>query len=316
MPDINVLWYSTRGSAIVSQIMFTAVAVLGVLTAVRWHSPRWPAFISEGLHRSLALSSLVFLGIHIVTSVIDPYTDLGWAAALIPFSVDYNPLFLGLGSVATWLLVAVMVTSLLRDRIGLRAWRLVHWLSYAFWPVAIAHGIGIGTDTGAPWMLVINAACIGGFAAAVLWRIADAATRRPLPSLVPAPVAVAQSAMLNPAGFAGGPRVEAGTAVIAPPPPAAAVAATPPIPASAPLAATPPPPAPAAAPPPLHRRPPPPPLHRRLRARSASPRPRPLHPGARESAIDCWPARRLRPARNPTPTIGGAWDPSRSTARH
>ena len=42
MPDINVLWYSTRGSAIVSQIMFTAVAMLGVLTAVRWHSPRWP----------------------------------------------------------------------------------------------------------------------------------------------------------------------------------------------------------------------------------------------------------------------------------
>ena len=237
----------------------------------------------------------MFLGIHIVTSVIDPYTDLGWAAALIPFSVDYNPLFLGLGSVATWLLVAVMVTSLLRDRIGLRAWRLVHWLSYAFWPIAIVHGIGIGTDTGAPWMLVINAACIGGFAAAVLWRIADAATRRPLPSLVPAPVAVAQSAMLNPAGFAGGPRVEAGTAVIAPPHADGSAArrrrsqrcrAT--------AADAPPPPS----------------------ARSASPRPRPLHPGARESAIGCWPARRLRPARNPTPTIGGAWDPCRSTARH
>ena len=72
MGDINLLWYSTRGSAIVSQILFTAVAVLGVLTAVRWQSPRWPRFLSEGLHRTLALTSLVFLAMHVVTSAIDP----------------------------------------------------------------------------------------------------------------------------------------------------------------------------------------------------------------------------------------------------
>jgi NADH:ubiquinone oxidoreductase subunit F (NADH-binding) len=95
----------------------------------------------------------------------------------------------------------------------LRAWRLVHWLSYAFWPLAIVHGIGTGSDSGALWMLVINAACIAAVVAAVIWRVADAATRRSLPSLVPAQVAVAHSAVLNPAGFPEGPRVEAGTTV-------------------------------------------------------------------------------------------------------
>ena len=98
MGDVNALWYSTRGSAIIlSQVLFTAVAVLGILTAVRWQSPRWPRFLSEGLHRSLALSSLVFLAIHIVTSTIDPFTALGWESVLLPFAVDYKPLFLGLG---------------------------------------------------------------------------------------------------------------------------------------------------------------------------------------------------------------------------
>ncbi len=211
MGDINVLWYTTRGSAIVSQILFTVVAVLGILTAVRWQSARWPRFLSEGLHRNLALTSLIFLGIHIVTSAIDPFTALGWESVFLPFAVDYKPLYLGLGSVALYLLIAVTVTSLVRERIGLRAWRVVHWLSYAFWPIAIVHGIGIGTDTGALWMLVINAACIGAIVAAVLWRLADAATRHHLLDLVPAQVVVAHSAMLNPAGFPEGPRVEAGT---------------------------------------------------------------------------------------------------------
>ena len=61
-----------------------------------------------------------------------------------------------------YLLIAVVVTSLLRDRIGLRTWRLVHWLTYAFWPIALIHGVGTGSDTNAPWMFAINVACIGG----------------------------------------------------------------------------------------------------------------------------------------------------------
>jgi DMSO/TMAO reductase YedYZ heme-binding membrane subunit len=216
MGDINLLWYSTRGSAVVSQILFTIVVILGILTAVRWQNPRWPAFLSEGLHRTLALTSLVFLAIHIVTAAIDPFTALGWESVLLPFAVDYRPLYLGLGSVAMYLLIALVITSLLRQRIGLRAWRVVHWLAYAFWPMAILHGIGTGTDAAAPWMLAINVACIGAAAAAVLVRIVDARGRRPLPELVPEAVAVHQSAMLNPAGFPEGPRVEAGTYVAVP----------------------------------------------------------------------------------------------------
>ena len=74
-------------------------------------SPRWPRFLSEGLHRTLALTSLVFLAFHIVTSVVDPFTALGWTSVVIPFSAAYRRLFLGLGSVAMYLLIAVAITS-------------------------------------------------------------------------------------------------------------------------------------------------------------------------------------------------------------
>jgi hypothetical protein len=56
-------------------------------------------------------------------------------------------------------LLAVTVTSLLRERLGPRLWKAVHWAAYASWPLALVHGLGTGSDSQAPWMLGITAAC-------------------------------------------------------------------------------------------------------------------------------------------------------------
>src|SRR5438445_13577999 len=85
MPD-TLLWYTTRGAGAVTLILLSSVAVLGILSALRVQSARWPRFLTTGLHRNLALMTLVFLALHIVTAVVDPFTHIGWAAALIPFS--------------------------------------------------------------------------------------------------------------------------------------------------------------------------------------------------------------------------------------
>jgi len=166
----SVLWYVTRGAGIASLIMLTGVVVLGIVTAVRWQRPGWPRFLNAELHRSVSLLTLVFLAIHILIAVLDPYTALGWAAALVPFSSPYRQVWLGLGGVATYLIAAIVVTSLLRPLFGRTAWRLVHWLTYAAWPVALIHGIGTGSDTGALWMWVLDAACILAVVAAISWR--------------------------------------------------------------------------------------------------------------------------------------------------
>ena len=209
----NIIWYSTRGAGIVSLVLFTAVVVLGLLTASRFHGERWPRLLSEELHRSLALSSLIFLAIHVLTAVIDPYVSLGWAAALIPFAVDYRRLFLGLGSVALYLIATLIITSLLRVRIGHRGWRAVHWAAYAFWPISVIHAIGTGTDGGSLWMLAIVAGCVAAVGVAGANRLLDASRRRPLDEAVPAAITFDRSKMLNPSGFADGPRLEAGTTV-------------------------------------------------------------------------------------------------------
>src|SRR5207302_2435189 len=167
----SVLWYTTRGAGAVTLILLSSVVVLGILSTLRVQSPSWPRFLTSGLHRNLALMTLVFLALHIVTAVVDPFTNLGWSAALIPFSSSYRTLWLGLGVISFELLLAIVATSLVRGFLGHRVWRAIHWLTYATWPVGVVHGIGTGTDTWSAWMLVITAASVAAVGVSIVLRL-------------------------------------------------------------------------------------------------------------------------------------------------
>ena len=119
----TLLWYTTRGAGAVSLVLLSAVVVLGILSVLRVQSTSWPRFLTVGLHRNLGLMTLVFLALHIVTAVVDPFTNLGWAAAFIPFASYYRTLWLGLGVISFELLLAIVLTSLVRGFLGHRAWR-------------------------------------------------------------------------------------------------------------------------------------------------------------------------------------------------
>jgi methionine sulfoxide reductase heme-binding subunit len=168
------LWFATRGAGTVSLLLLTAVTVLGVVGAVGWRTPLWPRFVSASLHRNLSLLAIALLVVHVATAVLDPFAHLGWRDAVVPAGSSYRPVWLGLGVLAVELLLAVAVTSLLRGRLGYRAWRLLHWLAYLCWPLALVHGLGTGTDAREAWSVMLDAACAGAVLAAVLWRLLGA----------------------------------------------------------------------------------------------------------------------------------------------
>lgn len=172
MPD-TVLWYTTRGAGAVSLILLSSVVVLGILSTLRVESPSWPRFLTTGLHRNIALMTLVFLALHVVTAVVDPFTHLGWTAALVPFSSYYRTFWLGLGAIAMELVAAIVLTSLVRGLLGHAAWRAVHWLTYAAWPVGVIHGLGTGTDSTSAWLLAITAGCVAAVGMSVYLRLAS-----------------------------------------------------------------------------------------------------------------------------------------------
>ncbi len=166
-----VVWYTTRATGTVALVLMSATVVLGLLTASRAGSVAFPRATVATLHRSISLTAMVFLALHIVTAVADTYVAVGWTAAVVPFTSGYRPLWIGLGTVAFDLLLAVLVTSLLRARLPVGAWRAVHWVVYLAWPVAVAHAVGTGTDVGFAWMDVVVGLCVGSVLAALAWRV-------------------------------------------------------------------------------------------------------------------------------------------------
>jgi sulfoxide reductase heme-binding subunit YedZ len=166
------LWYADRGTGAVAMLLLTTTVVIGMGTTVRWKSPVWPKYISVPLHQNVSLLIVSFLAVHVAAAILDPFAKLGLKDALVPFSSWYRPLWLGLGVVAAELVVALVVTSLLRQHIGYRLWRLLHWLSYAVWPAALLHGLGTGTDVRMAWFLWAQAACVFAFwLGLVFWRL-------------------------------------------------------------------------------------------------------------------------------------------------
>ena len=119
----------------------------------------------------------MFLILHVGTTVLDTYTSIPLSAAFVPFASSYKKGWLALGAVALDLLIALVVTSLVRDRLGYRTWRRLHWLAYACWPVAVAHGLGIGTDRSVTWVFALTLGCVGCVGAAATWRIVNFGAR-------------------------------------------------------------------------------------------------------------------------------------------
>jgi sulfoxide reductase heme-binding subunit YedZ len=181
----QVLWFAARGAGAVSLLMLTGSVVLGLVTVTRLQHAEWPRFFNYEMHRRISLLAIVFLAVHILAAVFDPFTNLGLAAALVPLVSSYRPLPVAMGVVALYLFVALIATSLLRRHIGQRTWRAIHWASYAMWPLAVVHGITAGSDALALWMLGIDALCVTAVAAALAWRVmAGTPNRDRLPDVV------------------------------------------------------------------------------------------------------------------------------------
>lgn len=176
----STYWYLARSTGAVALVLLTVSVVLGILDTLRFSpGPRWPRFAIDAMHRQVSLLVIVFIAVHVVTSVLDGFAPISLIDGVIPFHSPYRPLWLSLGALSFDLLIALVVTSLVRQRLGYRAWRAVHWLAYACWPVAVLHGLGTGSDVKSAWMLGLTVVCLAAVAAAMMIRVARAAGATP-----------------------------------------------------------------------------------------------------------------------------------------
>ncbi len=175
----TAFWYASRATGIVSLLLLTAVLVLGILVNRQGRLPGLPRFAVTDIHRNLSLLSVAFIAVHVVTAVLDSYVHIPLLSAVVPFDSGYERLWLGLGAISVDLMIAMIVTSLLRGRMNRVLWRAIHLLAYASWPLAFAHSIGASKDLQQGWLLLLAFGCALVAGAAVIWRLAHAARQVP-----------------------------------------------------------------------------------------------------------------------------------------
>jgi len=181
----SVFWFASRATGVVSLVLFSLVAILGILVNRQGRLPGLPRFAVTGLHRNLSLLTVAFLGTHIVTAIVDGYAHIPWLSTIVPFSSGYERLWIGLGTVAIDLFAAVMVTSLLRDRLTPALWRAVHWLAYACYPVILVHSLGASRDLRSGWLLALTMATVFAVVTAIGYRVMEGRAAIPRAGRVP-----------------------------------------------------------------------------------------------------------------------------------
>jgi methionine sulfoxide reductase heme-binding subunit len=181
----TAFWYASRATGVICLVLLSLVAILGILVNRQGRLPGLPRFAITGLHRNMSLLTVTFLGLHIVTALADGYANIPWLSAIVPFTSGYERFWIGLGTVAIDLVAAVIVTSLLRDRLTPALWRVVHWLSYGAYPVTVGHALGASKDLRSGWLLTLTAVTVLTVVAAISYRVASALSAVPRAHRVP-----------------------------------------------------------------------------------------------------------------------------------
>jgi predicted ferric reductase len=169
----EAMWAFGRISGIVALVLLTGSVVLGIWTRSGRPLPGLPRFSIQLIHRNIALLASIFLVLHVGSLMLDSYAKLSVADVVVPFLGAYKPFWQGLGTVAFDLLLAIVITSLFRKRLGVRLFKAIHWLTYAMWPIALVHSIGNGTNGTSGWFLAIATVCTVAVAGVLIWRVSS-----------------------------------------------------------------------------------------------------------------------------------------------
>jgi methionine sulfoxide reductase heme-binding subunit len=168
----HTFWYISRAAGLTAYVLLALNVCLGLMVrtrAVDWLLARWRAF---DLHQFTALLALGFVLLHIFSLLGDHFIGFSVGQLLLPLASDYRPPAVALGIVAFYLIAGIIASFYLRRLLGYRAWRAIHYLTFAAFFLTLAHGILAGSDSSAPWAMLLYWAGGVSVAGLTVWRFA------------------------------------------------------------------------------------------------------------------------------------------------
>jgi sulfoxide reductase heme-binding subunit YedZ len=157
----HFLWITSRSAGITALLASSAALAVGLTMRRQRH-----------LHEALSLATIAALAVHALALLGDGYLKPSLADVTIPFALDYERWWTGLGIAGGWMLVILGLSYYVRGRIGPARWRVLHRFTALAWVLGVVHALGAGTDAGAAWFLLAAAAAVIPASALLVRRLA------------------------------------------------------------------------------------------------------------------------------------------------
>lgn len=188
-PSSHFFWYVSRTAALVAYGLLFLNICLGIGLKMKYLDvvlEKWRAF---DLHQFTALLAMAFVSLHVFSLLGDAYFSFGFKQLLAPMASPYRPLWTALGVVAFYTALAVTFSFYVRQRIGMKVWRTLHYASFVLFFIILLHGVKAGTDSSAPWTQWMYVGTGSTVVFLTLWRFVGAtATPGRIPKKTPAGV--------------------------------------------------------------------------------------------------------------------------------
>jgi len=186
--DPKVYWYLSRGTAFVSlSILWISMALgLGMTNKLARSWPGAPAAFA--IHEYVSLLGLAFAIFHGLVLLGDHYINFTIAQIIMPFATNsYRPLWVGIGQIGFYIWAIVALSFYVRQKIGQKTWRIIHYLSFAMYSMGLVHGLFSGTDTNTSWAYWYYWISGGSLLFLLIYRIINTITEKITPAVKPLP---------------------------------------------------------------------------------------------------------------------------------
>jgi sulfoxide reductase heme-binding subunit YedZ len=183
-------WYLSRAAGFTAYLLLFGSVALGMMITTKTAKRVGKQNLVFDMHRFLAVLALVVSVFHVYVLLGDQYFNFSVWQLSIPFASPYQAIPTTIGVISMYLMVVVVASFWLRQFIGYKAWRTLHFASFLMYAGVTLHGITAGTDAVQLWARLLYAATAVVTIALLAWRIqtgpskhvprpAVKATRRP-----------------------------------------------------------------------------------------------------------------------------------------
>jgi sulfoxide reductase heme-binding subunit YedZ len=176
---VNITWLLARDFGLLTFVLATASVLLGLSTSTRTGDRALGRGVIYDSHRALALLTMLALGGHLLFLALDGYAQFSIPSLLIPFTIWYRPFWSSLGIFAAYLVTAIYLSFYVRSRIGYKTWRAIHYATLGVFLLAVVHGLMAGSDSGAPWSVLLYAGAVGAVGVLLTFRLLRGASIHP-----------------------------------------------------------------------------------------------------------------------------------------